>query len=219
MQLVSDISRSRLGEAILGGARPLPCRNKGSACAHEQPRKRETTDATMPSYTLSDVYALSIGSALILLLSYRLMSSLYKRLPRRLLGYLLRMTALPYLLRRHRYFGPVAVIDIVPWLLYLGANTFFAIYRVQSLDDAAYRLALLAETNMILLFLGSQLSFAADLVGLNIRRFSKIHLAAGCVVTVESAGHVLIYASRHSVSTQDRKLLFGIVVRADLTRG
>lgn len=166
----------------------------------------------MHSPTLSELYALGIGGVLVVLLSYRLASVLWDYFPRCPLFRLARISTLPYLVRRHRRIGPITTASTILWLSYIGVNMFFAIYRVQSLDDAAHGLALLASTNMIVLYLGSQLAFAADLVGVGVKRFGKIHRAVGSIVTVEAAGHVLIHISRHNVNTRDSMIFYGILV-------
>ena len=167
----------------------------------------------MPSPTLSEMYALGIGGVVVVLLSFRLTSVSWEHLPRRPFFRLARVATLPYLVRRHRYIGPITTASMIVWVLYIGVNIFFAVYRVFALDDAARRLARLAMANLIILYLGSQLAFAAHLTGLDVKRLGKIHLAAGSVVTIETAGHVLIHASQNKVDARDGKTFFGILVR------
>lgn len=183
------------------------------ALAREKAAVLDVDRATMLSYTLSDVYAIGMGSILVALLSYRLTSFLSRQISWRRLLRFTRLSKLPYVVPRYRHFGPVAIGELILWLVYIGTNIFFAVYRVQSLDAAAQRLALLARINMLALYLGSQLAFAADLVGVGVQHFGKVHLAVGCAVTTEAAVHVVIHVSRQHLSTREPKILFGIVVR------
>ncbi len=101
----------------------------------------------------------------------------------------LRYLTYPYLVRRHRFFGPWTFAGLVIQLVYIACNSFCVGFRVSDIAKAGVRAGNLSLINMILLFLGPHLGFLADILGITLSTFRLIHRSAG----VMSCGLVLFH--------------------------
>lgn len=81
----------------------------------------------------------------------------------------------PFLVRRRRLLGPWSPADVLLQVIYLTINTFCLIFRVSSVKEAGARAGALAMINMAPLFFGSHLGFLADILGISLSNFRRIH--------------------------------------------
>ncbi len=85
----------------------------------------------------------------------------------------------PLIVRRHRLLGPWRPADVLLQLLYISLNVFCVTFRVTSFDEVGDRAGTLSIINMAPLFFGLHLSFLADLLGLSLSNYRRIHRSAG----------------------------------------
>jgi len=85
----------------------------------------------------------------------------------------------PLIVRRHRLLGPWSPADVLLQLLYISLNVFCVTFRVTSFDEAGDRAGTLSIINMAPLFFGLHLSFLADLLGLSLSNYRRIHRSVG----------------------------------------
>ena len=163
--------------------------------------------------TPSEIYAVAAGSALVLVLTFRLSASLVRPLHSSLFPLGARSVVLPYFLRRHRFLGPITYPQLVVSLLYLALNIFFNTFRIHDAHAASHRAAVLALVNLPLPFLASQLSFAADLVGIRIDKYSYVHRLASITVVAEACVHVILATIRRKSDIDtNTPSFYGIIV-------
>lgn len=74
--------------------------------------------------------------------------------------------------------------------LYISLNVFCVTFRVTSFDEAGERAGTLSIINMAPLFFGLHLSFLADLLGLSLSNYRRIHRSAGIMSFALMALHV-----------------------------
>ena len=123
-------------------------------------------------------YAIAAGGIFVLLF-------LVKSLPlfQRILGALAILTAkhLTYLLiiRRHRLVGPESRADVLLQLIYFAMNILCMIFRVSSVKKAPGRAGTLAIINLTPSFFAFHLNFLADLLGILLSNFRRIHRITG----------------------------------------
>jgi len=77
--------------------------------------------------------------------------------------------------RRHRLLGSWSLVDVLLQLLYISPNVFCVTFRVTSFDEARDKARTLSIINMASLFFGLYLSFLADLLGLSLFNYRRIH--------------------------------------------
>ena len=87
----------------------------------------------------------------------------------------------PFIVRRHRFLGPWSPADIFVQLLYITVNVFCVTFRVVSFNEVGDRAGTLSIVNIAPLFFGLHLSFLADLLGLSLSHYRRIHRSAGFI--------------------------------------
>jgi hypothetical protein len=97
--------------------------------------------------------------------------------------FILKSVAYTFILHRHRWIGPWTVGAFMLQVSYIIANFVCIVFRVSSFADAGIRAGRLSMVNMIPLFLGPHLGFLADLLGMPVRAFHKVHCSCGAMST------------------------------------
>lgn len=119
----------------------------------------------------------------------------------------------PFFLRRYRFLGLWTRASFVCQFIYWTANILYISFRVSSLVDAGTRTGTLALINMIPLYSGLHLSFLADMLGISVRVYSRVHGSVGVLVGALALFHTLVSIlghSHHSLDSGPR--LYGLMV-------
>jgi len=124
---------------------------------------------------ITQIYAVAAGGALAFLVIVKLWLSITRFLRLQTYGFVLKHVVYPYLLRRHRYIGPWTRGSVLLHVFYLTAVIFCNSYRVNSLTEASTRAGNMSLINTIPLYLGFHLGFIADVLGISLRVFSRLH--------------------------------------------
>lgn len=109
------------------------------------------------------------------------------------------------------------ILRTFPWQhliflsIYLGANVFCTCFRVGGQQQIASRSGVLASINLIPLLLGTRFSAAADILGLSLRDWSRIHSTVSVVSIIQSAVHVALNAGLDKLQWTTNQI-FGVVV-------
>ncbi len=122
----------------------------------------------------------------------------------------------PYLLGRHRFLGPWTRAGVLAQLIHMTANLFSLSYGVSTISQAGLRAGTLSLINMIRLFAGPHLGFLADLLGVSVITYRRLHRSTGLVSFALFLFHILIVLGRGSLSVRTGRGLFGVIVS---TRG
>ena len=70
----------------------------------------------------------------------------------------------------------------------------FAFFKVTSVSTAGSRTGVLSLINIIPLFFGFHLGYLADLLGVSLRTYRWVHIAAASMAIALGAAHVVIHA-------------------------
>lgn len=123
----------------------------------------------------------------------------------------------PYLLGRHRFLGPWTQAVVLVQLVYVTVNVFCLSFQVFTVSQAGLRAGTLSLINMIPLFAGPHFSFLADLLGVSVTAYQRVHRSAGLMSFVLALFHVLVAViSGASFSLAMGQYLFALIVS---TRG
>ena len=95
----------------------------------------------------------------------------------------------PYIIRRHGWWAPWTLGDIIIQLVYLGINL-YCLGCSKNVQKAGLRAGILCLINLIPTFLGPHIGFLADLLGLSLGAFRQMHRSAGLM----SFGLVILHA-------------------------
>ena len=127
---------------------------------------------------ITQIYAIAVGGVFLLLLSTRCISSA-QRVLQALELLVAKHVTYPLLVRRHRLLGPWSRADVLVQVLYLTINVFCITFRVTAIEEIGVRAGTLALTNMAPLFFGFHFSFLADILGISVSNYRRIHRMTG----------------------------------------
>ena len=118
-----------------------------------------------------------------------------------------------YLVRRHRLLGPWSRADVFLQLIYFTINMFCMTFGVTSVKEAGARAGTLAMVNLSPSFFGFHLSFLADLLGILLSNYRRIHRITGWMSFVLYLIHALsVIYSDPSYIHDMRKNLYPVMV-------
>ena len=120
----------------------------------------------------------------------------------------------PYVLRRHQFLGPWTWADVMVQLVYITGNAFCVGFR-SSFAEAGLRSGSLSLINLIPLYLGPHLGFLADLLGLSLSTFRRVHRSAGLLSSCLVLFHALAVINRFTLG--DRRHISAVVASILIT--
>lgn len=159
------------------------------------------------------IYAIIVGSILLVLVFIRLLRSLtWWKGPVRVFIY--RYIIYRYVVSRHSFWGPWSPIGIIEHLIYITVNSILVLFRRTSLENVARRAGSLSLINMVLVLGAGYLSYAADLLGVSLTRYRKMHRAAGWMIMGLAVLHVgaLGFDLKSSSTESSTRGIFTIIV-------
>jgi len=119
----------------------------------------------------------------------------------------------PHLISRHRFLGLWTRADVLVQLIYVAANVFCLSFQAPTVSQAGLRAGTLSLINMVPLFAGFHISFLADLLGVSITTYRRIHRSLGLMSFVLVLFHVLVaVTSGTSFSLATGQHLFALIV-------
>lgn len=134
-------------------------------------------------------YSLAAGGVLFLLFLIQLTPHLAK-LFKGVAIWILKHFIYPNAIDRHRLVGPWTRAIVALHLVYIALNIFCLGFQVSSASKAGLRAGTLSLINMVPLFAGPHLGFLADMLGLSLISFHRIHRSAGWMSFAMALFHV-----------------------------
>jgi hypothetical protein len=118
----------------------------------------------------------------------------------------------PYVVHRHRFLPPFTLADLLTQLIYIAGNSFCLAYG-STIEKAGLRAGTLSLINLIPLFFGPHLGFAADVLGLSLGTFRNVHRSAGLVSSGLALFHTaVVIKSRTEFALSSTKNVSAVVV-------
>lgn len=120
----------------------------------------------------------------------------------------------PYIVNRHRVFGPWSRANVLLCVLYAALNVFFISFRAQDTEIAGRRAGTLSVINMALLIPTTHLSFLADIMGVSLMACRRMHRVIGWMTAILIGFHITLLTSNHQRdwSLSNGKNLFALIV-------
>jgi hypothetical protein len=158
------------------------------------------------------IYAIAAGGVFVILIIIKYFPAI-KRLIQLLVLLASDHLTYPLVLRRYRFLGPWSRADVLIQLAYLAINIFSITFGITSFKDAWTRTGTVSVINIILLFFGFHLSFLADLLGVSLSTYRRIHRSVGSMSFLVGLFHMLAAVqSNSSYSLDASKNLYGSIV-------
>ena len=158
------------------------------------------------------VYAIAAGGVFVLLLIFKSGSAVQQGC-HALAVFVAKHLTYPFLIRRRRLLGPSSRADVLLQVVYLTINIFCLTFRVSSVKEAGARAGTLAMINMAPLFFGFHLSFLADILGISLSNFRRIHRMMGWMSLLLGLVHALVVVHGDPSFLRDMpKNLYAVIV-------
>lgn len=118
----------------------------------------------------------------------------------------------PYAINRHRIIGPWTRALVILHLVYISLNVFCLSFQASSALEAGLRAGTLALINMVPLFAGPHLGFLADVLGLSLTSFHRIHRSAAWMSFAMALFHVFtVIVSRITFNLSQHANIFTLI--------
>lgn len=160
----------------------------------------------------TQIYGIVAGGMFLALFLYRTCSQISDWVQDRTVFYVFKYLVYPLLFRRRGLFGPItrwrAILIFVYWL-----GTFLCnVIGVKTLPQASKRAGVLSVLHLIPLLFSGRLSFAADLLGLSLRPYIRLHGLLGLMAFCQGLTHVLIHVTHNIFRITDAVQFSGLLV-------
>ena len=160
----------------------------------------------------TSIYAIAAGGVVVVLIIIKSLVSVEQVL-RALALLVAKHFTYPYFVRRHHLLGPWSRADVFLQMIYFTINMFCMTFGVTSVKEAGARAGTLAMVNMSPSFFGFHLSFLADLLGISLSNYRRIHRMTGWMSFVLCLIHALSVVHGDSSYLHDmRKNLYAVMV-------
>lgn len=120
--------------------------------------------------------------------------------------------ALPYLFRRRRLWGPLTRLDAILYTVYLGGTFTCNILGVSNFAEASLRAGSLAVLHLLPVVFVPQLSIAAEIFGLSLSTYRRLHRVLGFMSIVQSALHVVFALQNWAFDLANKFHRYGLMV-------
>lgn len=163
---------------------------------------------------LTRLYSIIIGGVFVLLVLYHTAVNLFRALHTRTLHFVLKHLVYPIVLRRQRLVGPWTRWYLLLQLVYWGVTLSCTSIGVRTLAEAGARAGTLGVIQLVPLFFGGHLGFAADMIGMPLLTYRQIHGSIGTLAFVLSLFHALVnLITGPGFSFRNDLQLYGFIVR------
>lgn len=136
------------------------------------------------------IYAIAIGGIFLSLVIYRALK-VFAPWSNAMNVFIYQHLAYPYVLGRHSLLGPWTRAGVFLHLIYLAINLLLLFFNSISMAASGRRAGTLSLLNMIFLLASWHLSNLADILGISLRIYRRMHRAAGWMVVALVVFHVL----------------------------
>ncbi len=161
----------------------------------------------------TQIYAFAAGGLFLLLMLYRLITKIYYFIHNQTAVFFLQHFVYPLVFRRGLFLGPKTRYHLILQLMYCAGTAICNSVGVGSLTAAGSRAGTLSAINLIPLFFGNHLSFAADLIGISLRSFRAVHSCIGLMAFVLGLFHAVIATIRNpGMNLRDQLWWCGLAV-------
>lgn len=170
--------------------------------------ERTTVSMDLPIY-----YAIAAGGVAIILLILQIYRHVHLSMYSTVNSVLLRYLVYPLCVNRHLLLGPWSRAMVLIQALYIVAVLFCSCFQISSPSDAAKRTGHLSLINLVPLYFGFQLSFVADLLGVSVRLWHRLHGTLGVIAVLLAVVHASLHVSTDLKTIRGRKGLYSILVK------
>lgn len=127
---------------------------------------------------------------------------------------ILRYMTFQTLIRQRRFINRWSLLDILMLVFYLGSNIACLCLPLPSVTDASRRAGRLAIINMGALYAAPYFPFAADILGVSLATFKRLHSSVSYISLILVTFHTILSAALNEIQPPTAPLdLFELIVR------
>ena len=143
---------------------------------------------------------------------YRVSSFISRWIQNRTLFYIFKYLIYPTLIRRSRFFDPLSPLHAIMISVYWLGTAACNVVGARTITQVGKRAGALATLHLIPLFFANRMSLVADLLGISLQTYLRLHKSIGIMALLQSLIHTSIYLSQHTVNLKDHMQFYGFLV-------
>jgi len=162
----------------------------------------------------SDIYALTLAGLLVVASAFRLAATVSQARFPQAVRWALKHFVYPHFYRRTLGMDPPARYQALLQATYCAGTLACNIAGLDSVTDAGLRASRISVANLVPLAIASPLGYAADLVGLTVPAFARLHGCVAVMMAVQASFHVATVVAEHRFKSEDPVHFTGLLVRS-----
>ena len=160
-----------------------------------------------------EIYAVVAGGCFLTLVCYRLGMSLLGWVQDRTIYWFFKYLVYPVLIRRHSWIGPCSRWQALSQLVYWSMTATCNVVGIRNIAQFGDRAGIISLLHLIPLLFGDRLSFAADVLGVSLHTYHRLHGTIGFMAILQASMHSLVFVLQLTLQLRERKQLYGFLVR------
>ena len=162
---------------------------------------------------LPQLYAIAAGGLFALIFIFRVIVSILRATSQQVSSFFFRHLIYPFILQRHRFWGPWIRLDVAVQIVYWVCTLFFILYGVSSSVDIGSRAGRVALVNMIPLYSVTHLSFLANALRITLRFSRRLHDSIDVMTAGLSIVHVILsFVKNQMFSSKTSAYMYCVLV-------
>ena len=158
------------------------------------------------------IYGLTAGGLFSVFFLYRVSSYISRWVQDRTLFYIFKYLIYPIFIQRSRLIRPYsrwhALLLTIYWLGTAACN----IVGVSTVTQAGNRAGAISALHLIPLFFSNRLGFAADLLGISLQTYLRLHSSLGLMALLQGFIHVIIFFTHNVIHLRNPLQFYGFLV-------
>lgn len=158
------------------------------------------------------IYSIAAGGIFVIAFLYHASSVISHWIQKRTLFYIFKYLIYPLLIRRSRFFSPLSRWHAILLLTYWSGTAVCNVVGVSTISQVGSRAGALATFHLIPLLFTGRASFAADLLGMSLQTYIRLHTSIGLMAVLQSLIHTSIFLSHHAINFKEGLHFYGFLV-------
>ncbi len=158
------------------------------------------------------IYSLAAGGVFLILFLYCASSHISRWIQDRTLFYIFKYLVYPIVIRRTTLSNPFSRWHAVLMILYWSGTAACNLVGVSDIAQAGKRAGALAAAHLIPLMCTNRPAFAADVLGLSIQTYLRLHTSFGLMAMLQALIHTVIFVTHNTFDAKETLQFYGLLV-------
>ena len=158
------------------------------------------------------IYGIAAGGIFLLCFFYCVSHHISRWIQDRTLFYVFKYLIYPIVIQRTRLSKPFSRWHAIMIAIYWSGTVACNLVGINSFTQAGNRAGALAILNLVPLLSCNRPAFLADLLGISLHTYMRLHTSFGIMVFLQSLIHTIIFATRGHFNIKETMQLNGVLV-------